>query len=46
VTIDDQRIAVRLDKRAHDPYLVASGILDKPSRVPWLGDRELLIHIA
>jgi hypothetical protein len=37
VTIDDQRIAVRLDKRAHDPYLVASGILDKPSRVPWLG---------
>ena len=46
VTIDDQRIVVRLDKRAHNPYLVASGILDKPSRVPWLGDRELLIHIA
>lgn len=46
VTIDEHRITVRLDKRAHDPYLVASGILDKPARVPWLADRQLLIQIA
>jgi Transposase DDE domain len=46
VTVDSQRIVVRLDKRAHDPYLVASGVLDKPTRVPWLDNRHLLIQIA
>jgi hypothetical protein len=46
VTLDEQRIVVRLDKRAHDPYLVASGVLDKPTRVPWLGNHQLLIQIA
>lgn len=46
VQIEPQRIVVSLDKRAHDPYLVASGILDKPTRVPWLGNRQLLIRIA
>jgi DDE family transposase len=46
VSIEPQRIVVSLDKRAHDPYLVASGILDKPTRVPWLDNRQLLIGIA
>ena len=46
VTVDSQRIVVRLDKRAHDPYLVASGVLDEPTRVPWLDNRHLLIQIA
>jgi hypothetical protein len=26
--------------------LVASGILDKPTTVPWLADRQLIIQIA
>jgi len=46
VSIEPTRIVVRLDKRAHDPYLVASGILDKPTRVPWLDNKQLLIHVA
>jgi hypothetical protein len=46
VTIDQHSITVRLDKRAHDPYLVASGLLDKPVTVPWLADRHLIIQIA
>lgn len=46
VTIDPHSITVRLDKRAHDPYLVASGILDKPTTVSWLADRQLIIQIA
>lgn len=46
VSIDEQLISVRLDKRAHDPYLVASGILDQPTRVSWLANRELVIQIA
>lgn len=46
VTLEPQRIVVRLDKRAHDPYLVASGLLDEPTRVPWLDNKQLLIRIA
>ena len=46
VTIEPQQIVVSLDKRAHDPYLVASGLLEKPTRVPWLGNKQLLIRIA
>jgi hypothetical protein len=46
VTIEQKRIVVTLDKRAHDPYLVASGLLDKPTRVPWLDNKQLLIQIA
>ena len=46
VTIEAQRIVVTLDKRAHDPYLVASGLLDKPTRVPWLHNKQLLIRVA
>jgi len=46
VTIEPQRIVVSLDKRAHDPFLVASGILDKPTTVPWLNNKPLLIRIA
>lgn len=46
VTIDPHRITVRLHKRAHDPCLVASGILDKPTTMPWHADRRLIIRIA
>ena len=46
VTIEAQHIVVILDKRAHDPYLVASGLLDKPTRVPWLNNKQLLIRVA
>ena len=27
------------DKRAHNPYLVASGLTDKPTPMPWFGNK-------
>ena len=35
-----------LGKRTYDPYLVASRVFDRPTRVPWLDNRQLLIQIA
>ena len=46
VEIEAARVIVTLDKRAHNPYLVASGLADKPAKMPWFGDKQLLIHFA
>ena len=46
VEIEDTRVAVTLDKRAHNPYLVDSGLADPPTPMPWLGGKELVIHFA
>jgi hypothetical protein len=37
---------VTLDKRAHNPYLVASGLADQPTPMPWFGDKKLIIQFA
>ena len=34
------------DKRAHNPYLVASGLADQPTLMPWFGDKKLIIQFA
>jgi len=44
VTIDDQEVIVTLDKRAHNPYLVASGLADQPAPMPWFGGKQLRIR--
>ncbi len=46
VDIGDQQITVTLDKHAHNPYLVDSKLADKPTPMPWLGDRELVLRFA
>jgi hypothetical protein len=46
VDIEPRRIVVTLDKRAHNPYLAASGLTDKPTPVPWLDNRHLVIRFA
>ncbi len=46
VEITDTHITVTLDKRAHNPYLVDSGLADKPTPMPWLENRELLLRFA
>ena len=35
---------VTLDKRAHNPYLVASGLADQPTPMPWFGNKPLRIR--
>jgi hypothetical protein len=39
-------VVVTLDKRAHNPYLVASGLADQPTPMPWFGDKKLIIQFA
>jgi hypothetical protein len=34
VDIETERVVVTLDKRAHNPYLVASGLADQPAATP------------
>ena len=46
VEITRSEIIVTLDKRAHNPYLVDSGLADRPTVMPWLGRRKLVIRFA
>src|SRR5271157_2166078 len=46
VDIETSRVVVTLDKRAHNPYLVASGLADRPTPMPWLGNKQLVIQFA
>jgi len=46
VTIDQGRVTVVLDKRAHNPYLVASGLTDTPTPMPWFSNKKLTICFA
>jgi hypothetical protein len=46
IDIAEQQIIVTLDKRAHNPYLVDSGLGQEPTPMPWLGNKELLIRFA
>jgi len=46
VEVEARRVVVTIDKRAHNPYLVASGLADKPARMPWFGNKLLHIRFA
>jgi hypothetical protein len=46
VEIQKKSITVTLDKRAHNPFLVDSGLADGRVPVPWLGGRALEIRFA
>jgi hypothetical protein len=41
VTIVDQGIQVRFQKRAHNPYLIAAGFTGKHPVISWLGNKKL-----
>ena len=44
VKITDEQVIVTLDKRAHNPYLVASGLADHPTPMPWFFSKLLNIR--
>jgi hypothetical protein len=46
VEVADTSVVVTLDKRAHNPYLVASGLAERPTPMPWFGDKKLIIKFA
>jgi hypothetical protein len=46
VDVETERVVVTIDKRAHNPYLVASGLADKPASMPWFGNKQLHLRFA
>lgn len=46
VTITETQVLVTLDKHAHNPFLVASGIANTPTPMPWFGNKELVVTFA
>jgi hypothetical protein len=46
VEILEREVVVTVDKRAHNPYLVASRLADEPTPMPWFGDKRLAIRLS
>jgi hypothetical protein len=46
VDIGPKEIAVSFQKRAHNPLLLAAGLDQTVTRVPWLGNRRLSLHFG
>ncbi len=46
VEVTATSVVVTLDKRAHNPYLVASGLTEQPTSMPWFGGKKLIIRFA
>jgi len=46
VTVENKEVTVKLDKRAHNPYLVASGLTKESTSMPWLDGKKLVITFA
>ena len=43
VTVSESEITVAFQRRAHNPLLLAAGFDAKDNRIPWLGNRRLLL---
>jgi hypothetical protein len=46
ITIQEHEVTVKLDKRAHNPFLVSSGLADQPTPMPWFGNKRCVIRFA
>jgi len=46
VEVLEHEVVITVDKRAHNPYLVASRLADEPTPMPWFGDKHLLIRFS
>jgi hypothetical protein len=45
VEIGPQNVVVELARHAHNPLLSASGLMDEPTRMEWLGGKRLIIRL-
>jgi hypothetical protein len=43
VDIGQQEVTVTLDRRAHNPILAETGLIDRPTPMPWFGGKTLRI---
>ena len=46
VVVEEHHAVVKLDKRAHNPYLVASGLGKSPTPMPWFGGKSRVIEFS
>jgi len=46
VEVFANEVVVTFDKRAHNPYLVASRLADQPTPMPWFGDKRLRLRYS
>jgi hypothetical protein len=46
VEVSPTSVVVTLDKRAPNPYLVASGLADQATPMPWFGGKKLIMQFA
>lgn len=45
VEVTEREVVVTLDKRAHNPILAETGFIERPTRMPWFFDRELILRL-
>jgi hypothetical protein len=45
VEIDEDKVRVRLPKRAHNPILKEAGLVGRTPPVPWLANRPVLLDL-
>ncbi len=46
VSIEERRVVVLLDKRAHNPFLVSSGLANSPTPMHWFAGKKLVIEFS
>lgn len=46
VDITERNVIVTLDRRSHNPFLVASRLPDRPTPMPWFGHKQLRLRFS
>ena len=45
VLITEREVVVTLDRRAHNPILAETGLIDRPTPMPWFFGKELILRL-
>lgn len=45
VEVNEREVVITLDHKAHNPILAETGLLDRPTPMPWFFDRELVLRL-
>jgi hypothetical protein len=45
VDIGERTVEIVLDRRAHNPILAETGFIDRPTSMPWFGNRSLILRL-
>lgn len=45
VEVGERNVEIILDRRAHNPILAETGLIGRPTPMPWFGDRSLILRL-